>query len=946
MLNLRSYANRKNLILAFIVAAQTFTATIQAKESDDRLVDEVAYQAQSRAQVQLQQRIQKLPLKSESRADYMVHLTDLMKEKTALSFRLQSFKNKFKPMYQQDLELLIKSATETTAVLKDEDPDQDRMVFALGSAWDEKGDKKKARTIYLSFLERFKESNHRNSVIMAYTAQLVTDNKHAEAIKYLEEIHTQNKSAYWSFAMHRMAWSQFNLTHYRVAMDLMGELLKGPATVVSESACLDQATFGAEAIEKKTDNLTVGEVIGKLKSSCLNADNYRRSKLRLAKIFRSHELADSLAAAIELDRKEQDWNSFADLVALSAESAFEKRNWSIWQEMLKDVIFAAKMKPNSTLGAQLAGQVKTLTEVVNKNKKSSEITPVLGALKAASSALADVTIEAKERAKVYWNMGEVYFMLENFAAATENYTESEKLNFSDEVHLRKIASTYEMTLRSQKWTGLKARTFVGNETLSKNLSDLRLWTKEKIQATSSIDFINFYFGSLEMANEVSPAIVQIDEALGVLMQKSALIPQEQRNRISSWITDSYLMNSEWKKLIAFVDMVQKNKKVVTSEVLEKLGSASLQSQAKLIEIARKNAPPESASGWISMANNFVEKNPNRKEALPVQLWLVEAGVKSGDAQGILGRLDAIALQYGDEALGTSEWELKYALSEKSGDAMGMWNALESLVQKDEAKWKDWTVFVAFAYGYTPKKCFSDVCARLNRLRGSTSGSEKHIHSASLAFHKRPAEFKKWVKAWGAMTPLEQQTVSFHKQELAKKWLDGMRSDLRKLVSIKNLSERSLIHRLEWIAEIEKSSKALAALPSLMARRDALQSMRAVYADFETDVQEALKNSSAPAELAQVVGSIHQKGQEFDAAIVTLNDQLNKQAAEFTVQSAKFSPSLTNLSKELDLEIPSNIARFLVQLKLEKQTQVSLEGWAQWKSQQKSARRLVHEESKH
>ncbi len=885
------------LAISLILLGNTAYAAPKSSERQDRLVDIVAYESQDRAERSLILRIEKLG-GTKAAPDFSVRLADLLKEKVDVGFRLQGHYPKYKDKYKKDLiEWLKVSRTVLPYITQAEGAD--RMQFYIGSALDEMLDKKNALREYIVFLNTYKESDFRKPSIMAATMIQFNNGDHLGVLKWIDEVAEADGSPYQVHALYRRAWSQFNVREFRLAIKSLHKILKVPNNMLTELACRDQASFAGEAIERRAESLSVKESLEMMKDSCTTPENLQKSQVWLVKILRSRKMAPEMEQWLDWSRSRGSKIAWLDGAEVVSEFYFNNRNWKAWLALQGRAGEELKDERSATYVRHLEGRLQELRDAILKNKQATDVNSLVDVYHKGNLIWIPMLSEVKLQARAWWNMGELYSALTQWAQATNAYAQSEVLEASVDTTYRKLSSRTQELVKDLGRPELKARKYVAKAEGEQRVKDLEVWLNGISTSDRNADWRKFWYVAREykVARGVSQDVIQeIEERL---KEDLSDLSDKDRKRWVSFCVETHVLNTEWQRVVELRPLFKDTDK--------DLSTVALQSEVKIIAEAKLKNDPE----WIERGRALVEAYRESPEVKALRMWLIEDDLKAGKEDYVRQALGQIESQYGAESLGVNEWELRLHLDQKSGNRQESMRALEALAQKDPKKYLDGFRSLVYAYNYPMKKCFADICESIKKW-SSKESDQKILKSSFAEFHKRPKEFRQWLKEWKALPPLAQMARFIDRQPVVEEWLTQMRRDAKKYVPVKRLTEKSLLRRIEWIWEIERSTKGLFELPWTQGRSAALAAVADIYKDFEDEVSVAQPSSDTPQELPTLRKQLNAKRDAMIAAQKGLAEELLKQ----TEKNKKWANSLpSDKRRALESKVvstPNELAQLIIE----------------------------------
>jgi hypothetical protein len=890
---------RSLLLLAISLSSASIPAFSAPKSSErqDRLVDIVAYESQDRAERSLILRIEKLG-GTKAAPDFSVRLADLMKEKVDVGFRLQGHYAKYKAKYKKDLLEWLKVSRSVLPYITQAEG-ADRMQFYIGSALDEMLDKKNALTEFLVLLTTYKQSEFRNPSIMAATMIQFNNGDHIGVLKWIDEVAEADGSPYQVHALYRRAWSQFNVREFRLAINSLHKILKVPSNMLTELACRDQASFAGEAIERRAESLTVKESLEMMKDSCTSIEHLQKSQVWLVKILRSRKMVPEMEQWLDWSRSRGSKIAWLDGAEVVSEYYFNNRNWKAWLALQGRAGEELKDERSATYVRHLEGRLQELRDAILKNKQATDVGALVDVYHKGNLIWIPMLTESKLQARAWWNIGELYSALAKWSQATSAYAQSESLESSVDTTYRKISARSQELIKDLGRPELKARKYIAKAEAEQRVKDLESWLDGISKSDRNADWLKFWYVAREykVARGVSQDVIQ--EIEDRLKEDQSDLSAKDRDRWMSFCVETHVLNKEWERVVEL--------KPLFKETDGKLNKVALQSEVKIIAEAKLKNDPE----WIERGRALVEAHRESPEVKALRMWLIEDDLKAGKEDYVRQALGQIESQYGSESLGVNEWELRLHLDQKSGNRAESMRALEALAQKDPKKYLEGFRSLVYAFQYPLKKCFADICESVKKW-SENSSDKKLLKSSYSQFHKRPKEFRQWLKDWKKLPPLIQMARFIDRQPIIDEWLVQMRRDVKKYVPVKRLTEKALLRRIEWIWEIERSTKGLFELPWTQGRAAALLAVADIYKDFEDEVSVAQPSSDTPAELPTLRKQLNAKREAMLSAQKGLVQELIKQTEKNRVWASKLPSDKRRALESKKISTPNDLAQLIIE----------------------------------
>ncbi|MEO5969045.1 MAG: tetratricopeptide repeat protein [Bdellovibrionia bacterium] len=677
-------------------------------EVQDRRVDQAALQAQESAELKLKSLIKKYKNTAKEPA-LMMRLADIYHQSAEMEFRVahgKAFTTK-KPIKLVKYNKILSSLIEITTNLIQLHPDFfaiDQCLFMSAKAHEELGHKELARTQYLQLIHKHPDSSQATATYMALAELAIEKNLHVEAISYLTEVERNPKSPYYPFAIHKLAWSNYNLKRYEEASSWIEKSVRYYDKVIERANAAAQ-TPGAPAAQASDlamrENILMDAVLFfnegfeaglpnyELKSALDTFRNLEKGpllgkmNLRFAKLLRAHRKDQDLFSWEQtIMKKEPKRPETIQVVTTLFEHLW---NQSLYDQMLaegKDIEQSYKAldpKDRETDGAIEAR--KLLLEAANKfhemgrnNKNAEKTTLILNNLAAIYAVFLNILPEKDPRApEAHYNLAESLFLGKDFEKATEHYNwilahfnPGSKLD-KKEIALKAISSRYEV-LRQSKLIplDLAARRMDdnGDPTKIRNLpNNLAAWIgwidtyiKDYKDAKSSLSKASLDETIENFQFEANRAIYQgglIKLATDRMIEFAVSHPLSKFAIPSSTLAlDTYIVTENWTATSALAANLLKTKKWQNAEFSNHLQEVEADSSYKLMEALFRKKDFQLA---IAQTEPLIAKFHKTRRAPDFIMLAAQS---------------ALQLKMKDSALASFSLLLKdYPTSKASGDAL-------------------------------------------------------------------------------------------------------------------------------------------------------------------------------------------------------------------------------------------------------------------------------------
>lgn len=460
----------------------------------------------------------------------------------------------------------------------------DEALFIRAKAKEELGEKESAKADYLSLTSNYKDSKHLLAAYMALADIAIEKNSHAEAIAYLNPVESHPESAFFSFALYKLAWSHFNLRNIPKALSYLERHVRlylnkldqaGPGSQLSssdlalrENSLLDVAAFYFDGYELNLPNFTLSGALGYFKK--LQPGNYLgRMNLRFAKLLRSRlREADLVSWKNELIQKEPLQPETMDVVLTLFDHLWDQNRLAEISSACQDIenLYRFNSRQNALLqsdsylaarNALTARAEKLQTAILKAGPQVANQVP-MNVLRALYSTYIHIVPESDPRILLaHYNLAETLFKTADFSSATSHYRWilqhwNSKIQFTrPEIELKAIASRYE-TLHAQNKIPTK---------ITPVRPDLLLWAEFKGKVPSDIlewiDWIDSYSGKSDetLANFEFEANRTLYQLGGVRSSLERLVKFSERHRDSKFaipsqelVLDSLILTQNWSEI--------------------------------------------------------------------------------------------------------------------------------------------------------------------------------------------------------------------------------------------------------------------------------------------------------------------------------------------------------------------------------------------------------------
>ncbi|MGK5086404.1 hypothetical protein WDW86_02505 [Bdellovibrionota bacterium FG-2] len=450
------------------------SAELLAAEPDElraRYVDRVALQSQDKAIEIFSAQIRKRKGFSEEPHD-LARLADLYLEKAELLFRISYGKNQ--SVYDATLRRGIKVLGELFARFP-KDEDTERTLFLRARSFSELGVPESAKADYLRLLSLFPLSQYRDACSMAIAEIEITANRHLPAVVQLQSVVSRKESPYLALALHKLAWSHYNLGQSIQALSVLAQNIRvyqaevakvqdGSSSGFMDNSLSDYALFYLDAFERKVipfDAQAICEHFIELQPGP------RAGKLILsfAKLLGAHghlvELAQFRDVMVHLRSK---LPSMMEVCLFVLDLHLSQRKFVDVEQDLKTVVSLALETDSEQKGlafAVLSKHAVQLHALVVRNKEmknSAEFQPLArGLIEVYTSLMALQAAADPKRVLTRYNLAQAYFLNGEMSQATREY----RLVFEETLGQKAVSQEFlervSLLLISSRFQELKVR---------------------------------------------------------------------------------------------------------------------------------------------------------------------------------------------------------------------------------------------------------------------------------------------------------------------------------------------------------------------------------------------------------------------------------------------------------------------------------------------------------
>jgi tetratricopeptide (TPR) repeat protein len=395
----------------------------------------------------------------------LFRLADLYLERSGITFRIsegKSIQNR-SALYLKSLQEAIKAYS---TLIKKFPSNQDIPLakFKRGKAYHELGLKDHARSDYLFLVNHHRDFKYLDSALMDLADDAQLSNEHEEALRYLIQIQEIPETEYLAIAIHKAAWSQFNLGKMGVAIESLhreiqyyyskkkDQTASDPAFL--ESAFHDLALFHFESISKNLGNDSLDQALTDFKAMDRSGSHFGPTTLGFAKMLKAYSLSSELEKLKDvLIQKEKSLPETAEVIVLYYQLQFEKKNWNQIAKLSSDVTRLGTKKSSGQVETLISGALADLHKLVIRNKSATARETLIQPLVSLTESTHDLLgISNPTSLKSRYALAETFFELADYSRATNEYSkllepetiqslQSANLDF-ESIRMRQLSSLY------------------------------------------------------------------------------------------------------------------------------------------------------------------------------------------------------------------------------------------------------------------------------------------------------------------------------------------------------------------------------------------------------------------------------------------------------------------------------------------------------------------------
>ena len=546
--------------------------------------------------------------------DFLIRLADLYFEKSGISFQYTEGESvKTSSKFYKD------SLNQATSVLSEvirKYPSHVTITdahFKRGKAFKELKKIDLAKNDFLKILTLSPDYIRLDSALMDLADFEQDENHHEQALKYLLQIEKNEGSQFYTLALHKAAWSYFNLTNFSMAIKYLKKEIITYQTKKSElpyleSAYQDLALFYFEALNKKAGFANVEDGVSLFQE--LSHDQFDTQKrpffgslvTRFSKLLKAYQLSSDLdeLKKIMIQQYPQ-MPETMEIAMLIYEYHFDRHEYGKLKNLLSeaDQIRTKLNQPalNTKFEQVLSQSLTQLHQLVMKNKQSTDLDQLLKPLMELTDFSRNHLGDKNATAVLAtYSMAETSFAINRFAMATKYYSELLKPEVilptqlsKSNILVRLVSSRFQelkkMDLIHEKLAITKMDAplkNIKNEEKS-NINEWLNWVFDP-QSVKNIDTFSFQLEAFKLKYEY---INRAEAMTGLENFSIQNISTEEGKVAAAIVLDTLNQSQDWNKIYNLSQKILKNKGFNDPKFQEKLQDLSSDSHLK-ITLASKN----------------------------------------------------------------------------------------------------------------------------------------------------------------------------------------------------------------------------------------------------------------------------------------------------------------------------------------------------------------------
>ena len=530
--------------------------------------------------------------------DFLIRLADLYFEKSGISFQYTEGESVMtaKKLYTDSLI----QAADVLSLMLTKYPSHVSVAdayFKRGKANKELKHITQSRSDYLKILAIAPTYYRLDSALMDLADYAQDENHHTEALSYLLQIETNESSQYYTMAIHKAAWSYFNMNDFSHAIQYLKKEIITDQTKKSElpyleSAYQDLALFYFEAINKKAGFANVIDAVAlfqELSHDQVDSKNrpfFGLVLTRFSKLLKAYQMTAQLHELKSiLIEKYKNLPETMEIAMLIFEYHFDRHEYTKLTELLGDVEFTPKYEQT------ISQSLNQLHQLVMKNKKSTELDQLLLPLVDLTEFLKNhLTTKNSTTVLAVYALAETSFSIERFATATHYYS----LLLNPEVLLPPSLSrnTLLIHLVSSRYQELKSMHLILEplKIVMNSAPVIELKKNEQIaiqewfgwvfdpQTVQNLDSISFQLEAYKMKYGYFDRKMAVSDLEQFALQNSSL---EEARVAAAIALDTGAVSLEWKNVFEFTQKILLKKNWKDQKFTEKVQEMAADSHLKI-----------------------------------------------------------------------------------------------------------------------------------------------------------------------------------------------------------------------------------------------------------------------------------------------------------------------------------------------------------------------------
>lgn len=456
--------------------------------------------------------------------EILIRLADLYLERSGISFRIsEGAATKKSHLYKDSLNKGVKYLSELIAKY----PYYVSVPiahFKRGKAYKELHQISNAKVDYLWLDKNAQDFEFLDSALMDLADFAQDETKHQEALSYLGKVEKMTGSDYYPIALHKSAWSHFNLSAFQQSHDYLRREIKyyfdatkeddnsesggtSAEHAFLEAAFNDLALFYFEAISKKASFATADRGIELFDDIDESKERkyFGPTAARFARLLKAYALVEPMTRVKKI--MIEDYSKVvetAEVAMLVFQFHAERREYDKLPAALADLNKVRALAPSKEFDAKVEGAVSgvltDLHKLVIKNKMATERNKLFHPLISLTESVAELLGQGNTTSLLAnFSLAETSFELGEYDRATQKYLFLLNDEFKKTLEGKKITrANLALRLLSSRYRELKGaqlvpekltiRDFKAKVTSTKgdNVSKINQWVAWIDQFTNEI----------------------------------------------------------------------------------------------------------------------------------------------------------------------------------------------------------------------------------------------------------------------------------------------------------------------------------------------------------------------------------------------------------------------------------------------------------------------------